>query len=256
MRYAGHSPLALLYGGQQRRQPQAPMAPRPQPQVGSCMPWGGPGYGYGGYPGPAYGGAWPNVASPFPAPFADPRINGTSAYGAGPSGGYGPGGLACNFGSRADRVRYLQAAALTGQIPSIFLGVRTVPPVDPTAPGAEYVLQPQSSVPLLITRFEFDDTIASSLDVSSFKITRIDMIAGNLPIAGTTFMSTSTAAPIEDPALPAGVPMLIAGHNISGSAVTVRGTLRGIDLTPWLGWLDTGSGFNGFEVPGVALPHR
>ena len=246
MNYRGHSPLALLHGGGRR-----------QAQVGSCGNWGGGGYGFN----PGGPGGWPGVASPYQAGFGDPRGNGTSAYGAGPGGGYGPanyggygpaygnayGGLACNGGGRSDRVRYLQAAALAGQVPSIFLGVRTVPPVDSTAPGATYLLAPQSSVPLLITRFEFEDTIASSLDVSSFKITRIDMIAGALPIAGTTFMSTSTAPPIEDPVLPAGVPMQISGTNFSGSEVTIRGTLRGIDLTPWLGWLDTGVGFNGFD---------
>ncbi len=150
-------------------------------------------------------------------------------------------------------MRYLQAAALVGQVPSIFLGVRTVPPADPTAPGAQYILAPQSSVPLLITRFEFEDTIASSLDVSSFKITRIDMIAGNLPVAGTSFNSQQTSAPIEDPVLPAGVPMSIVGTNISGSEVTVRGTLRGIDLTPWLGWLDTGHPRRPPVAPAVRL---
>lgn len=197
------SPLELLYG-----------APRNVPRVGANLgPWGGARNAVsqfgGGVPMPGGGGCAPN-----------------------------PCGGTQRMASRKDRVRYLQGAALVGQVPSIFLGVRAEE--DPTAAGAEYICSPQSSVPLLITRFEFEDDIATFLDVSSFKITRLDMIAGSNAVAGTTFNSKSTAPPIEDPILPAGVPMTIRGTNNSANPVTVRGTLRAIDLTDWMSWLDTG----------------
>lgn len=133
--------------------------------------------------------------------------------------------------AKIQRDRKLRNAALSGYVPQTIVAVSTAAGTTIAAGGA-LALSAAAGVPCRPTKYIVEPAIASFFGIASITAARMNMIAGGTGLVpATRFLPTAVQAPIDNPELGGGVPIVVAGANTDGGAHPYFSAFDVIDLT-------------------------
>lgn len=129
---------------------------------------------------------------------------------------------------RQQKMQYAQSQALLAYIPHIPLGVE---PDDgnPVGAGLPFVATPSPVVPYLATQFTVVDLSNPYFVLDEVKFSRVDLLGGSTGVPAQYFAPNAIHAPLENPEIAAGVPVIVRGRNIDGVPHPFLAAFDGID---------------------------
>lgn len=140
------------------------------------------------------------------------------------------GAKAINFTRKIAADRKLRHAALSGYLPTVSIPCSSSATI--AAAGA-LSLSAAPGVPTRITKYNVEPAIASYFTLSSITAARMNMIAGGTGgVPATRFLPTAVQAPIDNPVLGPGSPVIVTGTNNDAAAHYYYSSFDGIDVTP------------------------